>query len=113
MVPVPGVCSGAVLARRELEAVGHGAGHHVHPVEGSVYLGVGEGQDGAGILRGISWADGEVEFVTYPWWDRCLIDLAPDGQQFMTVDHGQADVSFHRHLSGEVIFNSFRQGLRV
>ncbi|MFD8953978.1 hypothetical protein ACFV0B_34575 [Streptomyces xanthophaeus] len=96
--------SGAVLARRELETVGHGAGHHVHPVDGSIYLDIGEGQDGAVILRGRAGADGEVEFVTYPWWDRCLIDLAPGGQQFMTVDHGQADVSFHHHPSGEVIF---------
>ncbi|MEU4280851.1 hypothetical protein AB0F57_38970 [Streptomyces tanashiensis] len=96
--------SGAVIARRELETVGHGAGHHVHPVDGSAYLDIGEGQDGSVILRGTALADGEAEFVTYPWRDRCLIDLAPDGQQFMTVDHGQADVAFHRHPSGEVLF---------
>ncbi|WP_175410227.1 hypothetical protein [Streptomyces sp. TRM64462] len=96
--------SGAVLVRRELETVGHGAHHHVHPVDGSVYLDIGEGQDGSVILRGTAGADGEPEFVTYPWWDRCLIDLAPDGQQFMTVDHGQADVAFHRHPSGDVLF---------
>ncbi len=96
--------SGAVLARRELETVGHGAGHHVHPVDGSIYLDIGEGQDGSVILRGTAGADGEVEFVTYPWVDRCLIDLAPGGEQFMTVDHGQADVSFHRHPSGDVLF---------
>ncbi|MEU6164829.1 hypothetical protein [Streptomyces tanashiensis] len=96
--------SGAVMARRVLETVGHGAGHHVHPVDGSTYLDIGEGQDGSVILRGTARADGAVEFVTYPWWDRCLIDLAPDGQQFMTVDHAQADVAFHRHPSGEVLF---------
>ncbi|MEV4680586.1 hypothetical protein [Streptomyces kurssanovii] len=96
--------SGAILARRELETVGHGAGHHVHPVDGSIYLDIGEGQDGSVILRGSAGADGEVEFVKYPWWDRCLIDLAPDGQQFMTVDHGQVDVAFHRHPSGDVLF---------
>ncbi|MFF4364588.1 hypothetical protein [Streptomyces sp. NPDC001594] len=96
--------SGAVLSRRELETVGHGAGHHVHPVDGSIYLDIGEGQDGSVILRGTAGADGEVEFVTYPWSDRCLIDLAPGGEQFMTVDHGQADVSFHRHPSGDVLF---------
>ncbi|MGW5848856.1 hypothetical protein ACWFQ8_13055 [Streptomyces sp. NPDC055254] len=96
--------SGAVLARRELETVGHGAGHHVHPVDGSIYLDIGEGQDGSVILRGTAGPDGEVEFVTYPWLDRCLIDLAPGGEQFMTVDHGQADVSFHRHPSGDVLF---------
>ncbi|OAH13720.1 hypothetical protein [Streptomyces jeddahensis] len=95
---------GVVLVRRELETVGHGAGHHVHPVDGSVYLDIGEGQDGAVILRGIVGADGEPEFVTYPWWDRCLIDLAPGGRQFMTVDHGQRDVAFHRHPSGDRLF---------
>lgn len=96
--------SGAVLARRELETVGHGAGHHLHPVDGSVYLDIGEGQDGSVILRGTAGADGEVEFVTYPWSDRCLIDLAPGGEQFMTVEHEQADVAFHRHPSGDVLF---------
>ncbi|MFD8638441.1 hypothetical protein [Streptomyces sp. NPDC059533] len=96
--------SGRVLARRELETVGHGAGHHVHSVDGSVYLDIGEGQDGAVVLRGTAVADGEPEFVTFPWWDRCLIDLAPDGRQFMTVDHGQRDVSFHRHPSGDTLF---------
>ncbi|MFF5808478.1 hypothetical protein [Streptomyces sp. NPDC012746] len=96
--------SGAVLARRDLETVGHGAGHHVHPVDGSIYLDVGEGQDGAVILRGSAGADGEVKFVAYPWWDRCLIGLAPGGGQFMTVDHGQRDAAFHRHPSGEVLF---------
>ncbi|MEV7616102.1 hypothetical protein [Streptomyces sp. NPDC089799] len=95
--------SGKVLARRELETVGHGAIHRVHPVDGSIYLDIGEGQDGSVILRGTIGADGEVGFVTYPWSDRCLIDLAPGGEQFMTVDHGQADVAFHRHPSGEVL----------
>ncbi|MGC5396994.1 hypothetical protein ACPXCP_14755 [Streptomyces sp. DT20] len=96
--------SGVVVARRELETVGHGAFHHVHPGDGSVYLDIGEGQDGSVILRGTGGADSEPEFVTYPWPDRCLIDLAPSGQQFMTVDHGQADVAFHGHPGGDVLF---------
>ncbi|WP_017241990.1 hypothetical protein [Streptomyces sp. SS] len=96
--------TGAVLARWELKAVGHAGNHHVHPVDGSVYLDIGEGQDGSVVLRGAVGVDGEAEFVTYPWWDRCLIDLAPDGRQFMTVDHGQADVVFHHHPSGDVLF---------
>ncbi|MFC9388440.1 hypothetical protein [Streptomyces venezuelae] len=96
--------SGAVLFRRELETVGHGAEHHVHPLDGSIYLVIGEGQDGAALVRGAAGAEGEPEFVTYPWPDRCLIDLAPDGKQFMTVDHGQGDVAFHRHPSGDVLF---------
>ncbi|WP_432068533.1 hypothetical protein [Streptomyces sp. C10-9-1] len=96
--------SGAVLTCRELETVGHGAGHHVHPVDGSVYLDVGEGQDGAVVVRGTPGDDGGVEFVTYPWSDRCLIALAPGGEQFMTVDHGQGDVAFHRHPGGDPLF---------
>ncbi|AWZ08859.1 MULTISPECIES: hypothetical protein [unclassified Streptomyces] len=96
--------TGAILGRRELETVGHGAGHHVHPVDGSIYLDIGEGQDGAVILRGTVGADDGPEFVTYPWGDRCLVDLAPDGEQFMTVDHEQGDVAFHRHPSGDVLF---------
>ncbi|MFG3350327.1 hypothetical protein ACGF1Z_35435 [Streptomyces sp. NPDC048018] len=100
-----GADSGAVLARWELDTVGHGALQRVHPADGSIYLNVGEGQDGSAILRAEVRADGEPEFVTYPWWDRCLIDLAPDGRQFMTVDHGQHDVAFHRHPSGDVLFS--------
>ncbi|NED88797.1 hypothetical protein G3I76_53065 [Streptomyces sp. SID11233] len=61
-------------------------------------------QDGSVILRGTGGADNEPEFVTYPWSDRCLIDLAPSGQQFMTVDHEQADVAFHDHPGGDVLF---------
>jgi hypothetical protein len=96
--------SGTVMVRRELETVGHGALHHVHPVDGSIYLNIGEGQDGSVIVRAAPGTGGEPEFVTYPWSDRCLIDLSPDGEQFMTVDHGQDDVAFHRHPSGDVLF---------
>ncbi|MFF7051680.1 hypothetical protein ACFY94_25310 [Streptomyces griseorubiginosus] len=97
--------TGVILARRELETVGHGAFHFVHPVDGSVYLDIGEGQDGSVIVRGSAvGADSEPEFVPFPWSDRCLIDLAPSGRQFMTVDHDQTDVAFHTHLDGDVLF---------
>ncbi|MFF4895921.1 hypothetical protein [Streptomyces sp. NPDC001068] len=95
--------TGAVLARHGLETVGHGAEHLVHPVDGSIYLDVGEGQDGSVVLRGRTGDGGEPEFMTYPWDDRIVIDLAPDGEQFMTVDHGQGDVAFHRHPTGETL----------
>ncbi|MFF2521348.1 hypothetical protein [Streptomyces liangshanensis] len=97
--------NGAVLASWELETVGHGGEHHVHPVDGSIYLDIGEGQDGSVILRGTVGPDGEPRFVTYPWDDRILIGLAPDGGQFMTVDHGQADVAFHHAPGGDVILS--------
>ncbi|WP_046777023.1 hypothetical protein [Streptomyces yangpuensis] len=96
--------SGEVLARREVETAGHGSVHHTHPVDGSVYLTIGEGQDGAVVLRGVIGADGAPRFVMYPWPDRCLIDLAPGGRQFMSVDHDQGDVAFHDHPSGDVQF---------
>ncbi|MEU4152058.1 hypothetical protein [Streptomyces sp. NPDC026659] len=95
--------SGAVLARQSLETVGHGAFHHVHPVDGSVYLDIGEGQDGVVTVRGALGADGVPEFTTYPWSDRCLIDLAPGGERFMSVEHGQTDVAFHEHPGGDVL----------
>ncbi|WP_030771736.1 MULTISPECIES: hypothetical protein [unclassified Streptomyces] len=96
--------SGEVLARRDVDTAGHGGVHNAHPSDGSVYLTIGEGQDGAVVLRGVIGADGEPQFVTYPWPDRCLIDVAPGGQQFMTVDHGQGDVAFHDHPTGDVLF---------
>ncbi|MFJ3671397.1 hypothetical protein ACIPSE_33535 [Streptomyces sp. NPDC090106] len=96
--------SGAVLARWDVGTVGHGAEHHLHPTDGSVYLDIGEGQDGSVILRGGIGADGVPEFMTYPWQDRCLMGVAPSGRQFMTVDHDQADVAFHQHPGGEVLF---------
>ncbi|MFD6415220.1 hypothetical protein [Streptomyces sp. NPDC060194] len=95
--------SGLPLGERKLETVGHGGEHHVHPADGSVYLDIGEGQDGSVVLRGTLGADGEPEFTAYPWSDRILIQLSPDGTQFMTVDHDQADVSFHRHPDGDVL----------
>jgi hypothetical protein len=45
-----------------------------------------------------------MNLIRYPWSDRCLIDLAPDGRQFMTVDHEQADVAIHTYPDGEVTF---------
>lgn len=94
---------GSVVARYALRSIGHGATHFVHPRDGSAYLCIGEGQDGAAVARAAIGVDGTVSFERYPWWDRCLIQLSPDGEQFMTVDHGQADVSFHLHPSGDVL----------
>ncbi len=45
-----------------------------------------------------------IDLVRYPWDDRCLIDLSPDGSEFMTVDHGQADIAVHTYPDGEVRF---------
>ncbi|MGW5344444.1 hypothetical protein [Streptomyces sp. NPDC004050] len=96
--------TGAVVARTDLDTVGHGACQFLHPGDGSVLLDVGEGQDGSVIYRATPGDDGAPAFDAYPWSDRCLIDLAPGGEQFMTVDHGQEDVAFHRYPDGEVLF---------
>ncbi|WP_225993077.1 hypothetical protein [Actinomadura rudentiformis] len=92
--------SGEVIAQAELGTVGHGGEHHRHPNGVDILLDVGEGQDGVHIFRGVG--DG-LELLKYPWEDRCLIDLAPDGRQFMTVYHDQSDVAFHSYPSGDVI----------
>ena len=71
-----------------------------HPSDGHVLLNVGEGQDGTALFRA-ALEDGRLDLTAYPWDDRCLIELSPDGTRFMTVDHGQADVTFHRYPGGE------------
>ncbi|QKW23563.1 hypothetical protein HUT16_34710 [Kitasatospora sp. NA04385] len=95
--------TGEVLGRAELGTVGHAGEHFVHPDGESVLLDVGEGQDGTVVFRG-SLAAGGLELVTYPWTDRCLIGLSPDGEHFLTVDHGQGDFAVHAHPGGEVEF---------
>ncbi|MFC7713504.1 hypothetical protein [Nonomuraea recticatena] len=93
--------SGVVMAQSDLETSGHGGQQYLHPTDEHVLLDIGEGQDGSIIYRATV-VDGQLAPVRYPWVDRVLIDLAPDGQQFMTVDHGQADVAFHGYPAGEV-----------
>ena len=61
-----------------------------------VLLCVGEGQDGQYVFR----ADPELH--AYEWTNRVLVDVAPDGTGFMTADHGQGDVAFHRLPDGVV-----------
>ncbi|MFE6049179.1 hypothetical protein ACFQ6N_00300 [Kitasatospora sp. NPDC056446] len=95
--------TGAVLARADLETVGHGGHQLPHPAGGEMLLDVGEGQDGTAVYRASS-ADGRMDLVQYPWGDRCLVGLAPDGRRFMTVDHGQTDVAVHAYPGGEVCF---------
>jgi hypothetical protein len=95
--------SGTVMAHADLGTVGHGASHFRHSDSVHMLLDVGEGQDGSTIFRGA--IDGGVlHLFTYPWGDRALIDLAPDGKQFMTVHHEQSDVTFHTYPDGEVSF---------
>ncbi|BBA95653.1 hypothetical protein RVR_598 [Actinacidiphila reveromycinica] len=95
--------TGAALASADLGTVGHSGLQFLHPASGEVLLDVGEGQDGAAVHRA-SLADGRIDLVRYPWDDRCLLGLAPDGRHFMTVDHAQADIALHTYPDGEVEF---------
>ncbi|GAA3020355.1 hypothetical protein GCM10010519_56960 [Streptomyces lactacystinicus] len=95
--------TGTVLARADLETVGHGAVQRAHPASGQVLLNVGEGQDGSVIHRA-SLTGGRIELARYPWDDRCLIDLSPDGHRFLTVDHAQNDLAVHAFPDGDVLF---------
>ncbi|MEV6521030.1 hypothetical protein AB0M43_03695 [Longispora sp. NPDC051575] len=94
--------SGAVLARADLDTTGQG-GHQVPDPDGvHMLLDVGEGQDGTVVYRG-RLDGGTLALTEYPWSDRVLTGLAPDGRRGMTVDHSQQDVAFHAHPGGEVL----------
>ncbi|UED84682.1 hypothetical protein [Streptomyces profundus] len=93
--------TGGVLAQADLGTVGHGGEQLPHPAGESMLLDVGEGQDGSAIYRA-SLVDGRLDLVRYPWHDRILIDLSPDGRRFMTVDHQQTDLAVHTYPDGEV-----------
>ncbi|MFI5529792.1 hypothetical protein ACIA8O_14755 [Kitasatospora sp. NPDC051853] len=92
--------TGELLDRAGLDTTAHGGSQYFHPADGHVLLEVGEGQDGVITFRG-ALVDGRLEVFRYPWHDRCLIELSPDGTQFMTVAHDQTDVTFHRYPGGE------------
>ncbi|GAA2998606.1 hypothetical protein GCM10020229_08760 [Kitasatospora albolonga] len=92
--------TGERLDAVELGTVGHGGSQYFHPTDGHVLLELGEGQDGVATFRA-RLLGGRLEVFQYPWHDRCLIELSPDGTQFMTVDHSQTDVTFHRYPGGE------------
>lgn len=95
--------TGTVVAQADLETVGHGGPQLPHPADGQVLLDVGEGQDGSVVYRASLTGD-RLDLVKYPWDDRCLIDLSPDGSEFMTVDHAQNDIAVHTYPDGEVRF---------
>jgi hypothetical protein len=91
--------TGAVRESYDLDCVGQGGQMIPHPNGDDVLLDVGEGQDGSRTFR--VRLGGPLS--SYPWHDRVLVDLAPSGRQFMTVDHGQQDVAFHTFPGGEVV----------
>ncbi|MGI5500907.1 hypothetical protein [Lentzea sp. CA-135723] len=97
---VLGAADGRPLAEVPLPTVGQGAGHVLHPDGVHVLLDVGEGQDGTCLFLG-RLEGAELEVHAYPWPDRILVGLSPDGGEFMTVDHEQNDAAFHVFPSGD------------
>ncbi|MGW2277334.1 hypothetical protein [Streptomyces sp. NPDC001770] len=95
--------TGAVLAQADLDTVGHGGIQLVHRAGDEILLDVGEGQDGSVVYRA-SRSGERMHLFRYPWDDRVLVDLSPDGRHFMTVDHGQGDMAVHTYPDGEVTF---------
>ena len=91
---------GRLVAEATLPTAGQGATHVPHPDGVHMLLAVGEGQDGSLVFRGR--LDGTaLDVHAYPWADRVLIGVSPDGAAFMTVDHEQADAAFHTFPAGE------------
>jgi hypothetical protein len=95
--------TGEVVAQVELDTVGQGAQFMQHPDGRHIMLDVGEGQDGVKIFLASLNNGGGIDLHSYEWDDRALIDVAPNGQCFMTVDHGRLDVAFHAFPSGEEV----------
>ncbi|WP_319460876.1 hypothetical protein [Micromonospora sp. RTP1Z1] len=94
--------TGGVVAHVELDCAGHGGHQFAHPDGAHMLLDVGEGQDGSRVYRGRLDRD-VIDLTAYPWIDRSLVSLAPDGHQFMTVHHDQEDIAFHAYPNGEVL----------
>ena len=104
MLVVLRATTGEEVANAELDSVGQGGLFALHPDGRQVLLDVGEGQDGVkfylAALRSEN-ANFHLDLHSFGWNDRCLLDLAPDGRSFMTVDHGRFDVAFHTFPDGE------------
>jgi hypothetical protein len=90
---------GRVVAETALPTRGQGATQIAHPDGEYMLMDVGEGQDGMYLFRGGLDA-GKITVYTYPWHDRCLIDVLPHGREFMTVSHDGTDVVFHAFPDG-------------
>jgi hypothetical protein len=94
--------AGRILARADLGSVGHGGKHVAHPHGEHMLLEVGEGQDGTRVYRG-RLDRGRIGLFEYPWGNRVLVSVTPDGSHFMTVDHQGADAAFHTYPDGAVV----------
>jgi hypothetical protein len=96
--------TGEVVARAELDSVGQGAELVQHPDGRHVMLDVGEGQDGVKLFLA-ALTDGGIDLRSYGWDDQVLVDIAPGGWFFMTIDDCRSDVAFRAFPSGEVVLH--------
>jgi hypothetical protein len=103
LLVVLGADTGEVAAQVELDTVGQAAQFVQHLDGRHIMLDVGEGQDGVRLFLASLNDGGGIDLHSYGWDDRALIDIAPSGQCFMTVDHGRCDVAFHTFPSGEEV----------
>jgi hypothetical protein len=90
--------TGEPRIRHDLPSTGQGGHLFATPAGQHMLLDVGEGRDGSLIFRT---GPGE-KLYEYPWPDRALVAVGPDGTRMMTVHHEQQDVAFHDVASGEV-----------
>ncbi len=90
--------TGEPRLEHQLEIAGQGGQQFASPDGRYMLLEVDEGQNGSTIFR----AGPGTDLHVYPWEDRCLVAVSPDGKQLMTVEHGQEDVAFHAFPGGEV-----------
>ncbi|MBP2472706.1 hypothetical protein JOF53_001578 [Crossiella equi] len=71
--------------------------------DGGVLLGVSEGPDAARVALGRLTGDG-IEYREYfPDLDRVLLDAAPDGGHFLTLDQYGLSLAVHRRTDGAVL----------
>ncbi|MEV6846332.1 hypothetical protein [Actinoplanes sp. NPDC051411] len=92
---------GRVLGRASTDTATAGSHHVPHPDPGQMGLSVGEGQDGVPLLWG-RWDGSRLTVTRIGDDDRCLIDVSPDGSQFLTVAHEQGELALHRLPDGAV-----------
>ncbi len=86
--------TGEQIGKATLDCAAAGSLHSLHPDATHVGLSVGEGQDGSPSYWG-SLDNGTLTVRTFGDRDRALLDVAPDGRGFLTVQHLLGDVAVH------------------
>ncbi|WP_031077406.1 hypothetical protein [Streptomyces sp. NRRL WC-3742] len=94
--------TGETLGEEELGTAGHGARQLVHPTGGEVLFDVGQGGNGTVLLRA-SLVEGRLDLVRYPWSDRGLIAMSPDGRHFVTIVQDRTVLTVHAYPGGEEV----------